>query len=250
MQKRIFTKEEFHCHLIDSGKKMAADGKLKKDAIDVLVRADQYNWIHQASWFGEPILNLPQDLFALQDIIYKTRPEYIIEVGVAWGGSLLFYSTLMNILGGGKKIIGIDTFVPDDLKERIASHGKLSEMIEWIVGSSVEYNTIDKIKKIVGNSRNVMIILDSYHTHDHVLKELRLYSPFVGKGYYLICCDTIVEYIPVQKHRSRPWGPENNPKTALNVFLRENDRFKVDKDLENKLLLTCNPSGYLEAIKD
>jgi cephalosporin hydroxylase len=156
----------------------------------------------------------------------------------------------MNILGGGKKIIGIDTFVPDDLKERIASHGKLSEMIEWIVGSSVEYNTIDKIKKIVGNSRNVMIILDSYHTHDHVLKELRLYSPFVGKGYYLICCDTIVEYIPVQKHRSRPWGPENNPKTALNVFLRENDRFKVDKDLENKLLLTCNPSGYLEAIKD
>ncbi len=188
-------------------------------------------------------------MFAIQDIVYKTRPKFIIEVGVAWGGSLLFYSTLMEILGG-EKIIGIDIYIPDDLKERIGSYGKVSERITWIKGSSVAQDTISQLKEIIGDSRDVMIILDSFHTHEHVLKELRLYSPFVGKGHYLICGDTVVEYIPEQGHRLSPWGPGDNPKTALDAFLKENDRFEVDKILENKLLLTCNPGGYLKAIKD
>jgi len=91
----------------------------------------------------------------------------------------------------------------------------------------------------------VMVVLDSNHTHDHVLKELELYSPLVGKGHYLVCGDTVVEYIPKQTHRPRPWGPGNNPKTALDSFLKENQRFEVDKEIENKLLFTCNPGGYL-----
>ena len=95
-----------------------------------------------------------------------------------------------------------------------------------------------------------MILLDSYHTHDHVLKELKLYQQFVGKDNYLICGDTIVEHIPEQKHRPREWGPGNNPKTALIEFLKTNDRFAIDEKLENKLLFTCNPGGYLKAIRD
>jgi len=249
MSKKIITRTEFRNELLDCGEKMALDTKLQKDALDLLARADQHKWIHQTSWLGEPILNIPHDMFALQEIIFQSRPDYIIEVGVAWGGSLLFYSTIMEVLGG-KKIIGVDIFVPDDLVKRIGSHGRLSDRIEWVVGSSIEDKTVNKVKEIIGDSRNTMILLDSYHTHDHVFQELQKYSQFVGKGSYLICGDTIVGDIPEQKHRPREWGPGNNPKTAVDEFLKQNDRFEVDTQLENKLLFTCNPGGYLKAIKD
>lgn len=247
--KKLYTREEFESLLMESAEAMAEDRALRRDALKVLVRADHYRWIHQTNWLGEPILNLPQDMFALQEIIFKTRPRFIIELGVAWGGSLLFYSTLMDVLGG-ERIIGVDIYIPDDLKKRLSTYGKLSERLTLINGSSIEEGTLSRIKSIVGDCREVMILLDSYHTHDHVLKELQLYSPLIGKGFYLICGDTIVEDIPEQKHRSRPWGPGNNPKTALQAFLKENDRFKIDKTIDNKLLLTCNPGGYLLCLRD
>jgi cephalosporin hydroxylase len=248
-EKTLLTRKEFEALRISSAEEMAADEALQADALKVLVRADQHRWIHQTNWFGEPILNLPQDLFALQEIIFNTRPKFIIESGVAWGGSLLFYSTLMEALGG-ERIIGIDTFMPDDLKQRLASHGTLSERLTLIHGSSVEPDILQQVKHIVGCCRDVMVVLDSFHTHDHVLEELRLYSPLVGSGHYLVCGDTIVEDIPEQTHRSRPWGHGNNPQTALRQFMTENDRFEVDKTLNNKLLLTCNPEGYLKCCKE
>lgn len=92
-----------------------------------------------------------------------------------------------------------------------------------------------------------MVILDSHHTEEHVLKELNIYSKFISKGNYLICGDTIIDFIPEQKHRPRPWGPKNNPHTALKKFIKKNKRFKNDKEIENKLLFSCNPNGYLKA---
>jgi len=246
---KILSREEFHELQLRSAKEMAADTKLAEDSRDLFYRADQHRWIHQSTWFGEPVLNLPQDMFALQEIIFRTRPEYIIEIGVAWGGSLLFYSTLLEVLGGGE-IIGVDIFIPDDLKERLNSHGKLSERIHLINGSSIEQETVDKVQTITGGSRKTMILLDSNHTHEHVYKELQLYAPLVEKGYYLICGDTIVEDIPKQDHRVRPWGPGDNPKTALNAFMKETDRFEVDSEIEDKLLFSCNPGGYLRCIAD
>lgn len=246
---KILSREEFGELQERSAVEMAADRKLAEDGRDVLFRADQHRWIHQGTWLGEPVLNLPQDMFALQEIIFKTRPEFIIEIGVAWGGSLLFYSTLLEVLGGGE-IIGVDIFIPDDLKERLNSHGKLSERIHLINGSSVEQDTVEKIKAITGGSRKTMILLDSNHTHEHVYKELQLYAPLVEKGYYLICGDTIVEDIPEQDYRDRPWGPGNNPKTALHAFMKESDRFEVDSQIENKLLFSCNPGGYLRCVED
>jgi len=243
----MYTREEFEELRIKSARKMAKDGNLRRDALDVLIRADSYKWIHQTNWLGEPILNLPHDMFALQEIIFKTRPKFIVELGVAWGGSLLFYSTLMEVLGG-EKVIGVDIYLPDDLKKRCASHGKLSERLVLINGSSAEQETLSRVQSIVGGCREVMVVLDSFHTHDHVLKELHLYSSLVGKGFYLICGDTIVEDLP--KPAERPWGPGNSPKTARDAFLSDNDRFVIDEQLENKLLFTCNPGGYLKAIKD
>jgi len=245
----MYTREEFENMLVDSAKSMASDSKLREKVIDIFVEAGGYSWVHQTKWFGEPLLNLPQDMFAVQEIIYETKPKYFIEIGTAWGGGLLFYSTLMEVLGG-EKVIGVDIYIPDDLRERINQHGKLSERIEWINGSSVAANTVSKIKEIIGDSREVMILLDSNHTHEHVLKELQIYSKFVGKGFYLVCCDTIVEYRPKNTASIRPWGPGDNPKTALDEFMDQTDRFEIDRLLDNKLLFSCNPGGYLKAVKD
>jgi cephalosporin hydroxylase len=245
----MYTRAEFEELRLASAREMEADKELQTSALSVLEAADRHRWIHQTNWFGEPVLNLPQDMFALQEIIFATRPQYIIEVGVAWGGSLLFYATLLSVLGG-KGIIGIDQYIPKDLAERLASHGRLSELITLINGSSVDRNTVARVSDLLGGSREVLIVLDSNHTHAHVLEELRLYSPFVGAGHYVVVSDTVVENLPPQLHRPRAWGPGNNPKTALDQFLSESDRFAVDEPLSRKLLLTCNPRGYVKCQKD
>ncbi|HET6461646.1 MAG TPA: CmcI family methyltransferase [Syntrophales bacterium] len=243
-EKKILSREEFEELRKKSALAMSKDDDLVCKARGVLIDADKYQWIHQTNWFGEPILNLPQDMFALQDIIYRTRPKFIIELGVAWGGSLLFHSTLLTVLGG-EKVIGVDIYIPDDLKARLNSHGPLCDKIHLITGSSLEPDTLAQIRSIIGDCREVLVVLDSYHSHDHVFAELRIYSSFIGKGHYLVCGDTIIEHIPIQKHRPRPWGPGNNPKTALEAFLKETERFVVDHDLDRKLLFSCNPGGYL-----
>ena len=247
-KKKIISKEEFLEVNKVAAQEMSEDSELQAKALDVLISADKYRWIHQGKWFGEPLLNLPQDMFAIQDIIWKTRPDYIIEVGVAWGGSLLFESTLLEILGG-KKVIGVDIFIPEDLRSRLMSHKKISERIELIEGGSTDKSTLDRIKEIIGESKKVLVILDSYHTHDHVLQELKAYSEFVGQGQYLICGDTVVEKIPAQEHRPRPWGPGNNPATAVVEFLSINKRFVVDEEIDQRLLFSCHPGGYLKAVK-
>ncbi len=247
--KKLYTRAEFEELRRKYAHEMAADQRLIKDALDLKVRAGAYYWVHQTNWMGEPILQLPQDMFAFQEIIYKTRPKFIIELGVAWGGSLLFYSSLMELFGG-EKVIGVDIYMPDDLQERLRSHGKISDRIVLLNASSVDEGTISKIKAIVGDSREVMVILDSFHTHDHVLRELRLYSPLIGPDHYLVCSDTVIEYQPEASYRPRPWGHGNNPKTALDQFLKENDRFIVDHAIDEKLLFTCIPGGYLKCCKD
>ena len=247
--KKLYTREEFEQLRLEKAGEMAADKVLIEEARQIMAKADRYYWLHQMNWFGEPVLNLPQDMFAFAEIIYRTRPEFIIELGVAWGGSLLFYSTLLQILGG-KNVIGVDVYIPDDLKTRLASHGKISKKIILINGSSTNEGTVAKIKSILEGSRKILIILDSLHTHKHVLKELKIYSQFVGKDYYLICGDTDIEYIPQPEDRPRPWGVGNNPKTALDEFLKENDRFVIDQSVDNKLLFTCIPGGYLKCIKN
>lgn len=245
----MYTRAEFERFRREQAAGMAADTGLQDAARELLVRADRHHWIHQTTWFGEPILQLPQDMFALQEIIFTTRPRFVVEVGVAWGGSLLFYSTLLHALGEGQ-VIGIDVFIPADLRERLARFGRISERIQLLEGSSIDAAMVERIRALIGASRDVLVVLDSDHTHDHVLAELRQYSPLVGVGHYLVCGDTIVEDIPVQEHRPRRWGPGNNPKTALDQFLRETDRFEVDAALEAKLLFSCNPRGYLRCINE
>ena len=246
-ERKIYFRHEFEELRKIWAHDMAEDIPLNQEALDLFIKADRHNWIHQTNWFGEPVLQLPQDMFALQEIIYKTRPNYIIEIGVAWGGSLLFYATLQEVLGG-ELVIGVDIFIPDDLRERLGSYSLLSQRIRLIEGSSLDNSVIDKIKEIVGTDKRVLVILDSYHTHDHVIQELNKYSTFCGEGQYLVVADTIIDMIPPQTHRPRPWGPNNNPKTAVDEFLKTNPEFIADSEIDRKLLFTCNPSGYLKHI--
>lgn len=247
-EKTIITKEEFLQINEQAAHEMSLDQELQSKALEVLVEADRHRWIHQNTWMGEPLLNFPQDMFAIQDIIWRTRPEFIIEVGVAWGGGMLFEASMFEVLGG-QKVIGIDIFIPPDLRQRLASHGKLSERLVLIEGSSTSTDTLSQVKVLLGKSRKVLVILDSNHTHEHVLNELRTYAPLVEKGQYLICGDTIIEYVPPQLHVSRPWGPGNNPATAVKEFLSETDRFVVDEKIDQRLLFSCHPGGYLQAVK-
>jgi cephalosporin hydroxylase len=204
-EKKLYTRQEFEEVRRNAAREMMADRDLVSDALDVKVRAGRYFWVHQTTWLGEPILQLPQDMFAIQEIVFKSRPRCIIELGVAWGGSLLFYSSLMQLLGG-EHVIGVDIYVPQDLRERLNTHGPISDRITLLEGSSVDEETLGRIRNIIGSSRDVMVILDSHHAHDHVLRELRLYSPLIGKGHYLVCSDTVIEYQPPADYRPWPWG--------------------------------------------
>jgi len=245
----MYTRAEFEDMRTQKAKEMAADKKLSEDAYGVFARADSYNWIHQTNWLGEPSLQTPQDLILFQEMIYKTKPRYIIELGVAWAGSILFYATLIEAMGIECEIIGIDIYIPDDLKERIYAHN-VSKHIKLINASSIENSTLDEVESIIGNRKDLLVHLDSNHTHEHVLAELNMYSPLVGKGYYLVCGDTVVEQIPEQTHRPRPWGKGNNPKTALDEFMKTNNRFVVDEEINNKILFSNQPGGYLVCVKD
>ena len=249
MKKKILNLKQFHklnnLHL----KKMKNDKVLQKKALDVLIKADKYRWVHKSTWLGAPLLNLPEDMFQIQEIIFNTRPDYIIETGIAWGGSALFYASILNLIGG-KKFIGIDIFIPSRVRKLINKNKILKNKIKLIRGSSIDKLIVIKIKKLIKKSKKVLIILDSNHTHDHVLKELELYSNFVGKGQYLICGDTIINDIPVQTHRKREWNKEKNPQTALNEFMKKNpNKFKVDKNISFKLLFSTQPRGYLVSKK-
>jgi cephalosporin hydroxylase len=246
--KTIVTKDEFLRINEQAARDMSLDAGLQGKALEVLVEADRHRWIHQTTWFGEPLLNLPQDMFAIQDIIWRTRPDFVIEVGVAWGGGMLFEATLLEILGG-RKVIGIDIFIPPDLRQRLSGHSRLSERLVLIEGSSTAVETLAEVEALLGGSRKVLVILDSYHTHEHVLNELRAFAPFVGPGNYLICGDTVVDRIPTQLHRVRPWGPGNNPATAVRQYLAETDRFVVDEQIDRRLLFSCHPGGYLRAVR-
>ncbi len=258
MSDEMKSREEFEDFRVGAASRMHSDSELKADAFNLMQRADKYHAYHQLNWLGEPILQSSEDMFVIQEIIFNTRPDYIIECGVCWGGSLLFYSSLMKMYGGAG-VIGIDIYVPDDLSVRLQ---KVSEEfaldVRLISGSSVCENTISEVQDIVGSGR-CMIILDSNHTHEHVLKELNLYERFVGNGCYIVVSDTAIEDISEEafdelghelspRNRDRPWSKGNNPRTAAQEFLAERNDFEVDEAYRNKLLMSCNPDGYLKRI--
>ena len=230
------TIKEFQYELIGDAERMHNDSQLQDSAFKLLVKADRHRWIHQTSWSGIPALQLPQDLFTIQEIIFRTKPQVIVELGVAWGGTTMFLDSFHQ-----GDIIGVDLQIPKHLEEATSNKSN----IKFLIGDSVL--SAPTVSKFVGD-RSCMVIVDSMHTHKHVLSELNSYSQLVGPGCYIVVCDTIVDderYHEDGSARKRPWCPGNSPRSALNEFLENHPEFKRDLSIRNKLLFSCQPDGYI-----
>ena len=209
--------------------------------------SNRASYSYNFSWMGRPIIQYPQDMIAMQEIIWQLKPDLIIETGIAHGGSLIYYASLMELIGKGE-VLGIDIDIREYNRIEIENH-PMSKRIKMIQGSSISEDILEQIKPYCVGKKTVLVCLDSNHTHAHVLKELNLYEQFVTKGSYLIAFDTIVEELPDDLYENRPWSIGNNPKTAVIEFLKSNDNFIIDKAIDNKLLISVAPGGYLKRVK-
>jgi len=227
---------------------MDKDKELKKISRQWFDRSFEHEYSYHFTWLGLPIIQYPQDIIALQEIIWKVKPDLIIETGIARGGSLIFYASMLELVQKGE-VIGIDIDIRKHNKIAIENH-PLKKRITMVEGSSIKKETIKKVQKLAQNKKKILIVLDSFHTHKHVLKELEAYSGLVSKGGYVIVFDTVVEDMPKNSFPNRPWDIGNNPKTAVNEFLRKNKRFKLDKSIGKKLLITSCQDGFLKCVKN
>lgn len=209
----------------------------------------RHKYSYNFSWMGRPIIQFPQDMVAMQEIIWKVKPDLIIETGIAHGGSIIFYASMLELLGSDGVVLGIDIDIRKYNREEIETH-PMFKRITLIEGSSIDSTVVNKVREIVKNKTKVLVVLDSDHTHEHVFRELEIYSPLVTNGSYLVVFDTIIEDMPEDFAHSRPWGKGNNPKTAVRQFLAGNKRFTIDKEIADKLLITAAPDGYLKCIKE
>ena len=214
-------------------------------------------------WLSRPIIQYPQDIVAMQELIWQIKPDLIIETGIAHGGSLVFYASMLALLdmcealetgavfdpkAYKRKVLGIDIEIRPHNRAAIEAH-PMASRIQMIHGSSIAPAIIEQVKKIAQGYERVLVCLDSNHTHDHVLAELEAYAPLVSVGSYCVVFDTIVEDMPKELFPDRPWGPGNNPKTAVWEYLKTHPEFEIDKSIQHKLLITVAPDGYLKRIK-
>ena len=228
-------------------KKMNKNKNFKKISKIWLRNAFAYEYSYHFRWLGRPVIQFPTDLIALQEIIWETKPDLIIETGIARGGSLIFYASLLQLIGKGK-VLGIDLDIRKHNRIQIEKHF-LSKRIKMLEGSSTDDKIIQDVYQYAKGRKNIMVLLDSNHSESHVKKELELYSPLVRRGNYLVVFDTLIEYLPKNLLGNRPWGKGNNPKTAVEKFLKSNTRFIVDRQIDDKLMITSNIRSFLKCVK-
>ena len=253
---------EFEQEVNNRIKENKKNKELVKSAKSFLANSIIPKYSYNFSWLGRPIIQYPQDIVAIQEIIWSVKPDLIIETGIAHGGSIILSASMLAMLdladaieknelitpaNSERKVLGIDIDIREHNKIAIEKHPMFSR-IEMIEGSSVDQKTIHKVHDFARNYKNILVLLDSNHTYEHVYEELKAYAPLVTKGSYCIVLDTIIEDVPSSTFPDRPWGPGNNPKTAVHKYLKENSSFVIDEEIENKLLITVCPDGYLKKI--
>ncbi len=239
----------FNGEKLENIRKLVENTYLASISRDWLIDVSRYKYSYNFTWLGRPIIQFPQDIIAMQEIIWQTKPDLIIETGIAHGGSLIFYASMLELIGGMGQVLGIDIDIREHNRLEIEKH-PMFKRIKTIQGSSTDETVVKQTYEFARNSKQVLVVLDSNHTHNHVLRELQLYSPLVTMGSYLVVFDTIIEDMPIDFFPDRPWGKGNNPKTAVREFLKNNDRFVIDKNIDGKLLITVAPDGYLKCIKE
>ncbi|HVM87577.1 MAG TPA: cephalosporin hydroxylase family protein [Puia sp.] len=241
--------EQFNNEKIENIAGIGKDEEIKRSAIDIVDKIGKYKYSYNFTWMGRPIIAFPQDMVAMQEIIWEVKPDLVIETGVAHGGSIVYYASLLELVGGDGIVLGIDIDIRKHNRDLIEAH-PMMKRIKLIEGSSISSEVISQVKEICTKKKNILVCLDSNHTHDHVLEELKLYAPFVSKGSYCVVFDTLVEDMPEEYDwGTRPWGKSNNPKTAVWEFLKTHPEFEIDHSVDHKLVLTVAPDGYLKRIR-
>jgi cephalosporin hydroxylase len=225
----------------------------KNLGIEFINNISDIKYTYNFSWLGRPIIQFPQDMIAMQEIIWEVKPDMIIETGIAHGGSLIFSASMLTLLEGcgeieNGQVLGIDIDIREHNKNEIEKH-PLSKKIIMFEGSSIDEDMINKVHKFAKQGKKILVCLDSNHTHSHVLAELEAYANLVSVGSYCVVFDTIIEDMPAKSFPNRPWEKGDNPKTAVWEYLKKNDSFIIDRDIENKILITVAPDGYLKRVK-
>ncbi|MFT6955617.1 MAG: cephalosporin hydroxylase [Halieaceae bacterium] len=235
---------------------------LSQSAAEFMRASTEPKYCYNFTWQGRPIIQYPQDIIAMQELIWTVRPDLIIETGIAHGGSLIFSASMLAMLDmcdaiemgtdfnpavSQRKVLGIDIDIRSHNRRAIEAH-PMASRIEMIEGSSIDSAIISQVNAIVENYSTVLVCLDSNHTHDHVLNELEAYAPLTSIGSYCVVFDTIVDDLPSDMYPDRPWGPGNNPKTALREYLKTHSEFEIDKTIDSKLQISVAPDGYLKKV--
>ena len=240
---------KFFSEVRDNIDGLRADASVRQATLDWVAAIAPHNYTYNFTWLGRPIIQFPQDLTALQEIIWDTRPDLIIETGIAHGGSLIFHASMLQLLGNDGRVLGIDIDIREHNRAEIESH-PMFERIELVKGSSTDDAIAAQAAEAAATAERVMVVLDSNHTQAHVLRELELYAPLVTKGCYLVVCDTLIEDMPAGSFPDRPWDKGDNPRTAVDTFLQTTDRFEVDTAIDAKLQISVAPGGYLKCVAD
>lgn len=254
---------DFQKELADRIAAIAANKPLCDSAAAFLNASLLPKYSYNFAWLGRPIIQYPQDMVAMQELIWSVRPDLILETGIAHGGSLIFSASMLALLDmvdaieSGKpfdpkvsrrKVLGLDIDIRAHNKEAILAH-PMASRIQMIQGSSVAPEVVRQVKEIAAGHSRVLVCLDSNHTHEHVLRELEAYAPLTSKGSYCVVFDTVVEDIPKELCKDRPWGPGDNPKTAVREYLKSHPEFEIDRSIPDKLLITVAPDGYLKRVR-
>jgi cephalosporin hydroxylase len=204
------------------------------------------------SWLGRPIIQYPQDVIAMQELIWSIQPDLIIETGIAHGGSLIFSASMLELnaaCGGPKEaeVLGIDIDIRSHNRKAIEAH-PMFKRISMIEGSSISAEIVEQVRLKASRKKRVLVCLDSNHTHEHVAAELQAYAPLTSVGSYCVVFDTMIEDMPAELFADRAWGPGNNPKTAVWEYLKTHPEFEIDKHIDYKLLISVAPDGYLKRV--
>lgn len=252
--------------------KVECSNEIQKQADDKDLVSASRSWMNIANvhkysyhfeWMGRPIIQYPQDMVAMQELIWSVRPDLIIETGIAHGGSLILNASMLALLDmtdaiehgvsfnpaePKRRVLGIDIDIRAHNRDAIEAH-PMSSRISMIQGSSIAPEVIAQVKEAARGYQRILVSLDSNHTHDHVLAELEAYAPLTSVGSYCVAFDTVVEDMPADMFPDRPWGPGDNPKTAVWEYLKTHPEFEIDRSIQNKLLITVAPDGFLKRLR-
>ncbi len=231
----------------------AADEPLRASAKAFTTKSVDAKYSYNFTWMGRPIIQYPQDIVAMQELIWRVQPDLIIETGIAHGGSLIFSASMLEVnaaCGGPKdaEVLGIDIDIRPHNRDAILAH-PMSRRVTMIEGSSVAPDIVGQVHARAARKQRVLVCLDSNHTHEHVLEELRAYAPLTSVNSYCIVFDTFIQDMPTETYRDRPWGQGDNPKTAVAAYLTEHPEFQIDCEIDNKLLISVAPEGYLKRVR-